>query len=507
METVTHDISFSFDRPDEVLSRLLAPLQQRLNQPMAKTSKGMLVRDARTVLIIDAQGRRRQYIGNLLVQAGFRCLPVRDALEAFTLFLQGAYVPFAVIMGQEDSSKHFFLLRLLQQMERKYDWETPLLRLHVVPSSMAVELQTPIIPSLQAPASLLPPPTANTLTNTLVPQTPPLKPSSPVPVSPVSPTPLKPLSLVPVSPVSPTPPPISAQQVPGEKILKTKVSLEGQSLGRYRIETRLGESEHSTVYQTYDRLREQDIALKAIQTDAVPYYVMEKSMEDVTIFQQEAELLRNLNHPHILPVSNYGKSYISGSPFIYKTMPYCPEGALDHWIFGHGGAKSFSARDVVHVALQLADALQYAHSQQILYQNFKLSNILVRSPADKMQDLQVAFVDFSIVQDGTFYARSPAVFPYMAPECWNGVALPESDQYGLAVIAYELLTGRQPFQGSSEHVMKLLHSTMQPQAPSTLNPSLPPALNTVLLRALAKKPEERFASLALFAASLQRACG
>lgn len=600
MGTVTHDIAISFDQPDDVLNRLLAPLQQKLNQPVTRTSKGMLVRDARTVLIVDAQGRRRQYLAGLLIQAGFRCLPVKDALEAFTLFIQGTYLPFVVITGQEDKTKHFFLQRLLQQMERKYDWEMLLLHVHTVPSSTPHVQQPPVTPMPQMPFQMpgqMPPqvPSSPSSASSVPPQAPFQMPSQP-PSSPASSQPQAPFQMpaqmppqtpfTPAAPDSPSQqqpqfrPPMPAQgmpparypfqmppqaptgptteslppqfpfpepssQMPGtavpntpstnsatpsrrsgpgsvssalptsgplqdapvEKKVRPRVSLEGQSLGRYRVEKQIGKSDHSAVYQTYDRLREKDVALKAIQTDSVPYYVMEKSAEDITIFQQEAELLANLDHAHILPIWNYGKSYISGSPFIYKTMPYCPEGSLAHWLVGHGGARAFSAQEVMHVILQLADALQYLHSQQLLYQNFKLTNVLVRNQSKKMQSLDVALCDINTIQDGAFHAQMPATFAYMAPECWNGQASPESDQYGLAVMTYELLTGRQPFQGNAEYVMKLLHTTMQPQPPTSLNPSLPLPLNSVLLRALAKTPGERFASLALFAATLQRACG
>ena len=112
--------------------------------------------------------------------------------------------------------------------------------------------------------------------------------------------------------------------------------------------------------------------------------------------------------------------------------------------------------------------------------------------------------DFSIVQAGSFLVKTPDMFPYIAPECWLGQSQPASDQYGLAAIAYELLTGRVLFQGHSEQIMRQLHTTMQPQPPTLFAPHLAPALSTVVLRALAKQPQERFPSVMHFAQALQQ---
>jgi len=93
---------------------------------------------------------------------------------------------------------------------------------------------------------------------------------------------------------------------------------------------------------------------------------------------------------------------------------------------------------------------------------------------------------------------------YMAPEQWNGEPVPATDQYALAIMAYELLVGRPPFQGPLMRMM-YLHTNASPEPPSTLNPRIPRALNIVILRALAKKPEDRFVSISAFAQAFQQA--
>jgi serine/threonine protein kinase len=155
------------------------------------------------------------------------------------------------------------------------------------------------------------------------------------------------------------------------------------------------------------------------------------------------------------------------------------------------------------LVLQLADALQFAHNAKVTYQNFKMSNILVLEPKKKLAQLDIALVDFSVMQQDSYVPDVLSGLAYIAPERWEGTMLPASDQYGLAAISYELFTGRPPFQGASSNIMKILHTTKLPQSPTTLNAKLPSALNGILLRALAKKPSDRFASIAHFAQALQ----
>ncbi len=140
----------------------------------------------------------------------------------------------------------------------------------------------------------------------------------------------------------------------------------------------------------------------------------------------------------------------------------------------------------------------------ITYQNFKLSNFLVQMQGKQRNILRIFLTDFATTQNKTFLVKAPDVFPYMAPECWYGQSLPASDQYGLAAITYELLTGRVIFQGQSEQIMHQLHLHMQPQPLKLFAPHLSPRLSNVVLRALSKKAEDRFPSIMDFAHALQQ---
>ncbi|HLZ58530.1 MAG TPA: protein kinase [Ktedonosporobacter sp.] len=580
MNIETHEISFSFDQPDDVLKSILTLLQQVLNQHKAKGSK---MPDYRNILLIDNDKERAPYLAHILARVGYRPLVMENALDAFTRFLRVPFVPFVIILSHDDSANRLFLQRLLQQIAQKYHWEIPLIRLLTQPAGLSLpqpayrtpsqvsdtlanqpfpgaELpQAPNTNSLSPYASYarlpqfpgMPAPRASNtnplsqahasqssqLPNTPLPLTPttnplslqppgmpfsqgpttnPLPPTSPVKPSPSSPFTSQPSFRMPVSGD------LSGKEVENEGSARDdlrpqeeekKISLEGQSIGRFQILSPLGDSplsssykQYGYVYKAYDRLRERHVAMKVVPTSSLPYHLMEKSLEETNPFQMEVDLLRTLDHPHILPLWISGKSYISGTPFIYKTMPYCPEGSLGQWLYEHGGSRVFSPREVVHIIAQLADALQYAHDHQVTYQNFKLSNLLVHNQAKDLLHLHLKLVDFAMPQDGTFLSRKPDALPYVAPERWHSQVFPASDQYGLAVLAYELLTGRHPFQGSTVHVMKKLHTNLQPQPPNAFNPAVSSALNNVVLRALAKRPEERFASVAVFVQTFQRYC-
>jgi hypothetical protein len=453
MDVEPYNISYSDAQPETFLAQLLAVLQAETSQPEITVAHSSL-----KVLIIDADKVQADAIALLVNAAGYASVIAFNALDAFTLFLKGSYIPLAIVLGQERVPDPLFLQRLLQQTMQKYQLKTPIVRLIHEPTN--VDISRHPSQSLRHPSQPLPP----------------------------------------FSPSDHPPQTGNIEQIEREKIILT-----GQTTGRYQLNTLLGGGMQGNVYRAYDRLREQDIAFKAMQVSAVPYFVIRVSAEDANLFEQEYELLAKLKHEHILVPLNTGRSYISGSSFVFKTMPYFPERSLALWLARHG-QKEFSPQEVVPIILQIADALQCAHDNQIMYQNFKLSNLLISNQRNDIRKLHLMLSDFPITQDGSFFSNASEALPYMAPERWNGQALPASDQYGLAAIAYELLAGRPPFQGGSEYAMRFLHLNMQPQLLTTFRPNLPPVVNHVLLRGLAKRPEDRFPTVAAFAKALQRYC-
>jgi serine/threonine protein kinase len=157
---------------------------------------------------------------------------------------------------------------------------------------------------------------------------------------------------------------------------------------------------------------------------------------------------------------------------------------------------------VASLVEQAAEALQYAHDHEIIHLDVKPSNFLLRRTGRDPQRPTLLLADFGIARNFTTVSSASRTIrgtpTAMAPEQWSGNPVFASDQYALAVMAYELLTGRPPFTGSMEQLM-YKHFTVQAPPPGKFSLRLPSALDTVLLRALVKKPEERFPTIADFA--------
>jgi hypothetical protein len=554
MSVETHEVTFSFDQPADARHPLLSMLQQLLNRPLARDSRATALLGAQRVLIVDSQQDRAHYIGQLLQAAGYTPTYAPSSLDAYTLFLQGHFHPFAIILSEDGAANNqFFLTRLSQQFIQRYDWNVPFIRLHIPTSNLGPRSTEPLLPSqppLGRPTLPLNQPGARPssagMSRPPAPRPPeqPLRMPPPRPFAPQHPNPLSqpflgeppafpvqrppssplvPPASPPAQPVStpfpdvpaqrgsaPQSPPRSQNALPsavvprfGKKQVE-KISLDNLSIGRYQLKSVIGGNPIGDVYLTYDRLREQDIALKTIQTNMIPSNLLEGLEEDYNLFQAELDLLQQSDHPHLVRVNSIGKSYISGFPFVYKVMPYYKEGSLASWQLQFAG-KLFSPAEIARVVAQIADAVQFLHNRGLLYQNFKMTNVLILNNTQKMRDLQVALTDLPFVQDVINLPKASEAYRYYAPEQWENEAFTSSDQYGLAVLAYELLAGRAPFQGNSDTIMRRMHLTMPAPAPSSFNSQLSASIDRVMLRALAKRPEERFESINAFAAALQQA--
>jgi len=286
------------------------------------------------------------------------------------------------------------------------------------------------------------------------------------------------------------------------------MSLEGQQIHRYRILRLLGSGGMGDVYLAEDPRIEQQVAIKVIRAEASPYPDSQASQEAARLFQREARAIVKLDHPHILPLYDYGEERVGNMTVIYLVMPYRKEGSLADWLRQRGQAGLLSPQDVAHIVGQAASALQHAHDRQIIHQDVKPSNFLLRQRQETPTRPDLLLADFGIARFSTATASASQSIrgtpTYMAPEQWEGHPVPATDQYALAVMVYELLTGRPPFQGAPGPLM-YQHLMTPPPPPSSVNPRLSSELDAVLLHALAKKPEERFASMTAFATAFQQA--
>lgn len=287
------------------------------------------------------------------------------------------------------------------------------------------------------------------------------------------------------------------------------MSLDGQQLGRYHLLHLLGAGGMGEVYLAEDTRIARQVAIKVIKNDVMPYPDEATANEVNRLFLREAKAIATLQHPHILPLFDYGDEIVHGNTLSYMVMPYCQEGSLDSWLRKRGSIRLTSLRSIAQILEQTADALDYAHKQHIIHQDVKLPNFLIRSWREPdLPDLLLT--DFGIakfVSANSSTSQAVRGTPtYMAPEQWEGHPVPATDQYALAIMIYQLLTGYTPFQGGPGQIM-YQHLTAQPQPPSIRQSGLPSTIDAVILKALMKKPEERFSSTLLFAQAFQQALG
>ena len=263
----------------------------------------------------------------------------------------------------------------------------------------------------------------------------------------------------------------------------------GRTLGRYRLEELLGRGGMAEVYRATDEKLGRTVAVKVILA------VHARDPRFLERFLREARLVAALDHPNILPVYDYGDA--EGVP--YLVMPFLPGGTLRDRM----GGTPFPLGRAVSWVRQLADALDAAHAAGILHRDVKPANVLVRA------DERLALADFGIAKmlestTGLTVTGMVVGTPiYMAPEQAQGrPATPASDRYALAVLAYELLSGKPPFDGES--ALSLMHQHVTVPAPplSAWVRGLPDGLDPVFERALAKEPGRRPPTCLAFADGL-----
>jgi len=285
------------------------------------------------------------------------------------------------------------------------------------------------------------------------------------------------------------------------------MSLAGKRLGRYSLQRLIGSGGMGEVYLARDAQIDRQVAVKVIRGEESSSPDSTEFRDAARLFQREARAVARLNHPRILPLFDYGEEVTNEGVLIYMVMPFCEEGSLVNWLRQRGTSDVLSLSTAMHILEQAAEALQHAHDHQIIHQDVKPANFLIRSGLHKDRpDLLLA--DFGIAKmAATTSGTSQAIRGTpgsMAPEQWQGQAVPATDQYALAIMIYQLLAGRAPFQGGPGQVM-FQHMTVQPQPPSLFNPALPVAIDAVILHALAKDPQGRFPSVAAFAQAFQQA--
>ncbi len=271
--------------------------------------------------------------------------------------------------------------------------------------------------------------------------------------------------------------------------------LVGKSLGRYHIGEQLGEGGMAIVYKAYDTRLETDVAVKVIRTDNILPSVLDSALKR---FEREAKLLARLLHPNIVKVIDYGE--FEGMP--YLVMPYLPGGTLKRKL-----GKPTSWQESFKLLLPIAEALDYAHSQNMIHRDVKPSNILLTQRGQPMMaDFGIAkILDLENTQELTGTSMMIGTPEYMAPEQVTAKTVDHrADIYALGVVLYEMVTGRQPFLADTPMAVLIKHNTEPLPPPRKFVPNLPDAVEKVLLKALAKHPDDRYQSMEEFGAVMKR---
>lgn len=268
--------------------------------------------------------------------------------------------------------------------------------------------------------------------------------------------------------------------------------LTGKTLGQYQITGPIGEGGMAAVYKAYQAGVDRYVAVKVLPR----YYASDPQF--LRRFNQEARIIAKLQHPHILPVYDYGET----DGYTYIVMPFIQAGTAADLFKG----EPIPLEQVCQIMSQVGDALDYAHSQGIVHRDIKPSNVLVDERGNCM------LTDFGIgkiLSGSDQLTRTGDVIgtpAYMSPEQGLGGDLDaRSDIYSLGVMLYEMVTGRQPFKAETPMaiIFKHIHDPLPP--PRAINPTIPESIERVILKALAKNRDHRFQTPGEMIAALKKA--
>lgn len=282
------------------------------------------------------------------------------------------------------------------------------------------------------------------------------------------------------------------------------MQLLGQYLGRYHLLQSIASGGMGEVYLGQDPLTDRHVAIKVIRMSVLH---SSEAQDAIRRFERETKLIAKLNHPHILPLLDTGEQNINGIRVLYLVMPLQQDGSLKQWL-SQPNILPLSPEKIVPLLDQAADALQYAHDMDIIHRDIKPENLLIRMRKDVYTpDLLLADFGNASLMNATISPEVRGTPIYMAPEQWeNKPPVQATDQYALAIMTYEMLTGRPPFsRGLSFPEYYDKHVNEQPLPPSRINPHLTKDIDEVLLRALEKNPMNRFQSVKDFSRAFREA--
>ena len=271
-------------------------------------------------------------------------------------------------------------------------------------------------------------------------------------------------------------------------------SLVGKKIGRYELRQVIGEGGMATVFRAYDLRLERDVALKLFRHEAFSPAVARRMLKR---FDREAKSLARLSHPNIVEVLDYG----SFEDSLFLVMKYFSGGTLKE-----KAENRLTYPQAAHLLAPVARALDYAHREGIIHRDVKPANILLTKDGDPMlSDFGIA----KILDDNNSVSLTATNVgvgtpEYMAPEQWVNKVTPRSDIYALGIIFYELVTGAKPYAADTPAGVAIKQATEPIPDPRRFILELPDQVVAIILKALARRPEDRFENMAEFAIALEK---
>ena len=261
---------------------------------------------------------------------------------------------------------------------------------------------------------------------------------------------------------------------------------------RYELNHLIARGGMAEVYRAHDRLLDRPVALKVL----FPELSVDRSF--VERFRREAQAAANLSHPNIVPVFDWGED--TGTYFI--VMEFIDGRPLSAILKTAG---PLSADRTADIGAHVAAALGYAHKHGVIHRDVKPGNVLITDEGQvKVTDFGIARAintEESLTQTGAVMGTAT----YFSPEQAEGMGVDaRSDIYSLGVVLFEMATGRPPFLGDTPVAVASKHVRDHPPAPRELNPAIPPTFEAIILKAMAKNPEHRYATAEDLRADLLR---
>jgi serine/threonine protein kinase len=280
----------------------------------------------------------------------------------------------------------------------------------------------------------------------------------------------------------------------------------GQTFGNYRIVAELGSGGMGRVYRAQHLHLDREVALKLLHAHLAADAGFRAR------FQREARSVSLLDHPNIVRLYDYGEQ--GGT--LYLIMELLTDGSLRTLLRSRGTANGAQAQgqtfdQELELVRQAADALAFAHERSMVHRDIKPDNLLIKveTHTGGVQQMQLKVADFGLAhlaEEVSLTASGAAMGTpaYMSPEqCQGRDVDARSDIYALGVVLYELAVGRQPFAARSLSDAIYNHVYVAPPTPRSLRPDLPAEVEAIILRCLAKRPEDRYPSMTELASDLR----